>query len=293
MSKQSFEFFQMIGTTGYGDSNFIADLNSTANEESRPPVVFFQRQCVRALLSFSIDDGGFFKKYDLFVIAGSQVSVVRQNPDQQGLNARGKIVIPFAKLVYDFEILDTVAPVSREGVALRQCIRIANNVGRYLMLALGEDVFLEICAAYKSEFLGLEPEEHTQARFSEFARKLATSTEVTREAVQERAYGNFGKSMLALRVKVGLFMLSVIVRIVLVVGLFTWAISTRGFGIATIAGVLCVLLGASGILQSFRKQDTINDMIQSGRDPQGADKVLRKLRVIGAMLLVAGVFLLR
>lgn len=291
MNKKPFEYFHIA--TCDGDSKFIANLNSTDNEESRLPIEFFQRQCQRIFLSFIINNNDFFQQSDVLVITGSQMSVVRQNPSRQGLNVTGKVIVPLTKLIKDFDLFDRVTPATREAVALRQCVLIANNVCRYMILAFGEDVFLRLCTVYKNGFLGLEPEEVTHTWFSEFARNLADSPEVSREAVLEQAFSDFEKSFSTVRRTAGIGILLSILFLGLFIGLATWAISTRGFGIGTLVGILCVPIGVSGVIQSFRKQDTIDDMIRSGRDLKDVDAVRKKIRVIGIVLFALGIFFLR
>ena len=59
-----------------------------------------------------------------------------------------------------------------------------------------------------------------------------------------------------------------------------------------IVAIILILYGISGIIQSFRKTDTENEILMAGRDPNSVQSSLKSVRIIGLISLGIGIYLL-
>jgi uncharacterized membrane protein HdeD (DUF308 family) len=59
-----------------------------------------------------------------------------------------------------------------------------------------------------------------------------------------------------------------------------------------IIGIILLIYGISGLIQSFRSHDTMNEIIKAGRDPSSLESSLRSTRIIGVLSITASIYLL-
>lgn len=59
-----------------------------------------------------------------------------------------------------------------------------------------------------------------------------------------------------------------------------------------IVGIVLLIYGVSGLIQSFRPHDTMNEIIKAGRDPSSLKSSLRTTRIIGVLSIAGGIYLL-
>ena len=59
-----------------------------------------------------------------------------------------------------------------------------------------------------------------------------------------------------------------------------------------ILAIILILYGISGLIQSFRKNDTENEILMAGRDPNSVQSSLKSVRIIGLISLGIGIYIL-
>ena len=59
-----------------------------------------------------------------------------------------------------------------------------------------------------------------------------------------------------------------------------------------IIAIILILYGVSGLIQSFRKSDTENEILKAGRNLSTTDSSLKSVRIIGVISLGVGIYIL-
>ena len=59
-----------------------------------------------------------------------------------------------------------------------------------------------------------------------------------------------------------------------------------------ILAIILILYGISGLIQSFRKNDTENEIVKAGRELSTVESSSKSVRIIGLISLGIGIYLL-
>lgn len=262
----------------------MLDLNSTDKESDLFPTDFFQRQVLRSLLSFVIDNKRFITPEDRFIIDGSLMMIAAYDSDP---SYNEIIDIPLSLVLDDFTSPDHVPNADQESYIARRLTAASFNLCRYLLLSLGEIDYKELCAHYKDGFLGNASEDVTEAWIASYVAKIRKAPPIDLDDVLEKQNEDIDRNLTTI-VRNGCLGISII--LFAHVAFLVWAFWARGFHLSTFFGVALVLVGFNSIQQSIApRQDIVLQMLRDGMDP---GSVLSKLRIIGAVLFLGGVYAL-
>jgi hypothetical protein len=290
MGRDIYEKFSIPTTSS--SAAFIWDLNDTTEENLRAPLAFFQRQCLRTLISSLLDKKEFFDESAMFVVRHEVITV----EETQQTAPPDALAVPLKIIIDDFKADELALLEGDENVAINQCIKISWNIARYLTFSLGgDDGMVAFCHAFKDATLCIEPLETTNIRFSDFERQMACAPTITKDEIQAARNRDLdiNTTRLVENARLGVFIsiLFFITSVGMFIGLGYWLFHSNS-PLRNLIAVVFIIFGMGGFIQSFRKSDTLNDMISNNQDPRSLTAILRSIRIAGVVFLTIGGYLL-
>lgn len=170
-----------------GEDDFLSQLENIDGEESLPAEEYFQRACLRSLVSYYVN-----KKHrtpspnDTLVInyAGIGVLSSAEMPTDEFSKS---IQIRFSEKAIAKDLLND--DTTNDGILLRRCIVLSWNICKYIAWSLSKAEYLELCKFFKDSAEDLSNPTNAQHYYSEYGKRLTDAPKIP-DAVMETDRAN-------------------------------------------------------------------------------------------------------
>lgn len=165
-----------------GEDDFLSQLENIDREKSLPVDEYFQRACLRSLVSYYVHEKHRTPSpNDTLVINYAGIGVL-SSAEMPTDELSKSIQIRFSEKAIAKDLLND--DTTNDGILLRRCIVLSWNICKYIAWSLSEAEYLELCRFFKDSAEDISSTTNAQHFYSEFGKRLSDAP-IIPDAVME------------------------------------------------------------------------------------------------------------